>query len=359
MPKRHDVSRTGTSIHQAPAGAVGAGRLLAAAACSCIVVWCIAGVAAAEPVVLVSPQQEDPMLIDAFHRLEAELRIHHFDTLLVTTDLEAAGAPSLSRVAEQHHALAAIALSRRAGQTTLDLWLVDRTSGESQLRTLEAGQGTDAASLIAVRAVDLLRASLGEFDPDRPATPADEQPSEPEPAPQLTAPSDVALWLYVEGCMLRPGADFGSSFGPALALMYRATPWFHVGLSLAVPLSAMTIDTSSGSASVHQQLASAELRLPILRAGAFAAGPLVALGAYFLQASGRATPPLMSVDDSVWSLLLSLGAQAEFRLLPRIALSLSVRAVFLAPRLGVQVDKDSVTIEQPALEAALGVAVGL
>jgi hypothetical protein len=325
-----------------------------------MVLWCIAGVAAAEPVVLVSPQQEDPTLIDAFHRLEAELRIHHFDTLPVTTDLAAAGAPSLGHVAEQHHALAAIALSRRAGQTTLDLWLVDRASGEGQLRTLEAGQGTDAASLIAVRAVDLLRASLGEFDPDQPVPPGDKQPHEPEPAaPPPPAASDFALWLYVEGCMLRPGAEFGSSFGPALALMYRATPWFHAGLSVAVPLSAMNVETPSGSAAVHQELASAEVRFPILRAGGFAAGPLVAFGAYFLQASGRATAPLLPADDSVWSWLLSLGAQAEFRLLPRVAASLSVRAVFLAPRLGVLVDKDSVTIEQPALEAALGVAVGL
>jgi hypothetical protein len=336
------------------------GQLRAAAAGSCIVFWCIASAAAAEPVVLVSPQQEDPTLIDAFHRLEAELRIHHFDTLLVTTNLEAAGAPSLGSVAKQHHALAAIALSRRAGQTTLDLWLVDRETGESLSRTLEAGQGADAASLIAVRAVDLLRTSLGEFDPDEPAAPTEKPPGEPAPAsPPLTAASEFSLWLYVEACMVRPGADFGSSFGPALALMYRATPWFHAGLRLAVPLTAMSLDTPSGTPSVRQELASAEVRFPILRAGRFAAGPLVALGAYFLQATGQATAPLESVNDHVWSMLLSLGAQADLRLFPRVAASLSVRALLLAPRLGVAVAKDSATIEQPALEASLGIAVGL
>jgi hypothetical protein len=317
-------------------------------------------VAAAEPVLLVQPRQDDPTLVDAFHRLEAELHIHHFETLVEDVDLEAAGAPSLGTLAEQRHALAAIAFSLRAGQTQLDIWLLDRTTGESRVRTLDAGQGADAASLIAVRAVDLLRASLGEV-PDEPAAP-EKQPHEPladDEASPPTAADDRAFWLYLEGCMLRPGSAFGYSFGPALTFMYVATPWLQVGLNVAVPLSAMTVDTPSGSPSVHQEFAALEVRLPLLRAGRFSAAPLVAVGAYFLQARGNATPPLISQNDSVAAVLLSGGAQAEVRLWPRVSVNASVRALALLPRLGVEVATYHEVIDVLALEAQVGVGVGL
>jgi hypothetical protein len=229
------------------------------------------------------------------------------------------------------------------------------------VRTLDAGQGADAASLIAVRAVDLLRANLGELVPEEPAAPKAEPhqaPADSEHSPP-TAADDRAFWLYVEGCMLRPGSAFGYSFGPALALMYLATPWLQVGLNVAVPLTAMTVDTPSGNPSVQQEFAALEIRSPLLRAARFSAAPLLAVGAYFLHAHGNAIPPLISQDDNVAAVLLSAGAQAEVRLWPRVSVNVSVRALSLLPRLGVNVLTYSEVIDRVALEVQLGVGVGL
>jgi hypothetical protein len=318
-------------------------------------------VAAAEPVLLVAPKQDDPKLVDAFHRVEAELHIHHFETLLEDADLEAAGAPSLGTLAERRHALAAIAFSLRAGQTQVDIWLLDRTTGESRVRTLDAGQGADAASLIAVRAVDLLRVNLGELVPEEPAAPEPkphETAADSEPSPP-TAAEERAFWLYADGCILRPGSAFGFSFGPALAFMYRATPWLHVGVNVAVPLTAMTLETPNGNPSLQQEFATLEVRLPFLRAGRFSAAPLVAVGAYFLQARGHAMAPLIPQNDNVAAMLLSAGAQAEVRLWPRVSVNLSVRGLALLPRLGVKVVDYPEVIDPVALEAQVGVGVGL
>ncbi|HEX4353685.1 MAG TPA: hypothetical protein VHZ95_12235 [Polyangiales bacterium] len=342
----------------------------------------IARPTAAQSVLLVRPSVDDPMLIDAFHRVEAELRIHHFEPQL----RELAAGTSLGALAEGTHALAAIALVLRSGETTLDLWLRDRASGATSLRTLEAGTGADAASLIAVRAVDLLRASVGEFDPAMTSV----EPSEPTPSPATPTPATTATTasppppsaaaaatssappptpesqtatplatIEVEACALRASANFGFAAGATLGFYYRPIRRLALGVSIALPLTAAEVDTPSGSARVHQAFAVAEARWALLRVRSFQLAPLIGLGAYALQAHGDPLAPLVARSGVTASFLIEAGVRAEFALFGPVALGAALRALALVPRTGVAVGSHSSFIDLPAFEATLGLAIGL
>jgi hypothetical protein len=317
--------------------------------------------AAAQPVLLVRPQQDDPVLLDAFHRLDAELHIHHFETQRVELDLSHEPSVLLATLAEQHHALAAIAFLQRNGQTALDVWLVDRVTGKTSMRTLEFGRGAEAANLIAVRAVDLLRASLGEFGAATPPKEIVGATHDPRPAAvsELTAAAPAHYWLCAEALLLHTGSRFGLAYGPALGLQYGPTPWLRMAVWLAGPLAGAELQTPSGAATLHQELAWLEAQFVFARAGGLQLAALLGAGGYFVQASGRANAPLISVSDQQWSWLTSLGARAELDVVGSVSASLSLRAFAILPRVGIAVATDAARIMLPAVEASLGIAVGL
>ncbi|HEY2736109.1 MAG TPA: hypothetical protein VGI70_19060 [Polyangiales bacterium] len=359
MPKRHGGSPAGIEWWRGP--------LRFAAAISCML-CAIARPVAAQSVLLVRPSVDDPTLIDAFHRVEAELRIHHFDPQL----REAAPDAALGPLAERAHALAAIALVLRSGQTTLDLWMRDRTTGKTSLRTLEAGQGPDAASLVAVRAVDLLRANIGEFDPDAPPAPA-ANPLEPPPSAAAGAPAPppsaastsrpraaaTAASIEVEACAIRPSGAFGVAVGTALGFYYRLVPPLALGVSVALPLTAADIATPSGEARVQQALAAAEARWLLLQTESFRLAPLIGLGAYGLRARGHPNAPLIARGGDIASFMAEVGVRAEYAFDPHFSIGAALRALALAPRSGVAVASHVATIDLPAFEATLGIAIGL
>jgi hypothetical protein len=338
-------------------------RQFVLAAISCVMVALGAAVAAAQPVVLVQPDPGDAELLDAYHRLEAELHIHNFSTRPLPGEPSAG---ELAELLERRQAVAAVSLLRRNGRATLELWLIDRASGEPSLRTLEAGQSDDTASLIALRAADLLRISLSELE--RPPPRAASQPAiaPPPPAAEPVDASAAAdhdeearLWLHASGLMLRAGGRFGVAFGPMLGVFYRPLHWLQAGMLVAAPIAGARLTTDNGSATLRQELAWLELRFVVLRAGDLQLAGLLGGGAYFVQAESQVKPPLVSRDDQTWAWLLSLGAQAEYALFPRVSLNLSLRALALLPRAGVAVYDRSALVELPALQASLGVAVGL
>ncbi len=322
----------------------------------------IARQALAQPVVLVRPQARDPELTDAFNRLGAELRIHHFDTVVVDAELGPNPASALEAIAREQRAFASIAFVQRDGSAVLDVWLLDRVTGKVSMRSLDVSHSRDAASLIAVRAVDLLRASLQELAPgDKP--PQDVVGAEPQPAPEaaieLAAPAEPRWSLAAEAALLAAGSRFGLGLGPMLGVAYRPLAALELGLLAHGTLLGQELDTASGRASVREELCFVEARAPVLRAGRLRVAPALAFGAAFLQAQGQPEQPLIAQSGQVWAALLGLGLHAELRLLTRLSLCASLRALLPAPRLGVAVGRDQARLALAIWQLSTGVAVGL
>src|SRR5207248_74460 len=79
-------------------------------------------------------------------------------------------------------AVASVSLVRSEGLATADVWISDRVTGKTTMRTIATAENREAPSVLAVRAVDLLRTSLREFSAGE-GPPSDVVGASPERAP--------------------------------------------------------------------------------------------------------------------------------------------------------------------------------
>jgi len=160
--------------------------------------------AQAQRIILLCPPEADTSLTEAFNRLRGELSMHGFE-VEVQNSAEAISPENLALRADSVAAVASVSFVRSAvGHATADIKISDRVTGKTTIRTIATPDGTDAASLLALRAVELLRASLREFGagaktpkdivgaaPDR-ASPSVRKWADVQPPPQPSVPPEAA-----------------------------------------------------------------------------------------------------------------------------------------------------------------------
>jgi hypothetical protein len=323
-----------------------------------------ATVANASPqrVVLVRPEVQDPVLLDAWNRLSAELKIDRFSVQIVDGATVDTAPAALSEVARKLDALAAINLVSETGKTSVDVWLVDRVSGKTTMRTVVVRKSADASSVLAIRAVELLRASLREFESDE-RPPADVAGVDRRPVPpaavRLASRPEPRIRLRAEALLLEEGARFGAALGPALGVYYRATERFELGVVASGPLLGAKLDTAAGSATTHQELGVVDARFWAFRSTSIAVGVNAAMGVHFLSAVGQAVAPLVSRSDHLATFAGAVGLSGDVRLSPRIAFGASLRALAFLPNEGVAVAHASGVLAVPTVLVSAGIAVGL
>lgn len=313
--------------------------------------------ALAQRVVLVRPPPGDTLLVEAFGRLRAELALQSFDVLVLDAPGDLLDPGRLERETQRHEAFAAIALRRHAGDTAAAVWLVDRLTGKTSVRRLSIDASRDGPTLLAIRAVDLLRASLLELDGRPP--PADVLGVERSaPAPEVVhfARKPRPFQLGVGGAALGTPA-LGAAFGVSLSARYRPVRRLAVGLQFAGPALGGELRTPSGSASVRQELAFAfaTWNLAPASVGGWEWGPRLGVGAAHLLATGNVEPPLVARTSDTWSFAARGGLGTAF--LFTDALSLEVDATCLAlvpqPVVAVHTERSSPLALQALLSVEL------
>ncbi|HEY5089742.1 MAG TPA: hypothetical protein VIK30_07220 [Polyangia bacterium] len=126
--------------------------------------------AAAQPlpkVILIRPPAAPASVTEALVRLRGELIAAGFDAEVIELPLGADVRASLERAspASTGAATALVAVIASADPGTAELWVIDRVTGKTVVRRVNAG-ATDAsrmAEVLSVRAVELLRASFLEL----------------------------------------------------------------------------------------------------------------------------------------------------------------------------------------------------
>jgi hypothetical protein len=325
-----------------------------------LVVLFVAREAAAQRVVLVRPANSDAVLVEAFNRLRAELRLQSFEVVVVDADPALASAESVGEAAQRESAFAGISITRRAGATSVDVWIADRVTGKTTLRTLALTRESDAPSVLAVRAVDLLRSSLREMPPGEEA-PADVARVDRTPAHEKVRdwarPPPPPWRLRVEGGALGALSGVGLAYGGGAALSRRLSASLRLGVAFFGPLVGGSWKTSTGTATARQELAWLEGTLLVWRGGAFEIGVTAGLGAYHLAASSEVEPPLVSTSDDVWSALGSVGPSFTFRASENLSFGAELGVMGLAPRPGIAVAEDEMVFQMPVFRAAIGLGV--
>lgn len=223
-------------------------------------------------------------------------------------------------------------------------------TGKTSVRTVQVNGATAAADL-AIRAVDLLKASLLEATTEtgrpKPAAPADVQrwvhPTPPASAPSPVSPSPASqspqhrpfftgLVLEAGGGMLYAPDGVGPAGCPALRLSFAWRQGFGLRFGVVGPAIGPALQSPLGTATVRQELASLEAfyafdihpsLIPVVSLGG---------GAYHLHASGAPVPPYVGASGEVWAGLLTAGVGGAYRLTDRAALTLDMRGLSTAPR---------------------------
>lgn len=326
-----------------------------------LALFLLASAASAAPrVVLLRPPVEDEVLTEALSRLRAELTLQEFEVDVVDVPAEPMTPDGLSSVAHERGAFAGISLTRREGTAEAAICIADRATGKISMRNLSIGTGPDAPSVLAVRAAELLRSSLQEFESER-RPPNDvvgvdvaEKPRFKTADPNQVEPR---LRLGVRFAMLGLGQDFGPAYGPALTLSYRFSDRFWLGALAAGPALGSTYVAPSGSANLTQGLAVGRLVAVAFHSRHFELRPLVEAGVYHFAALGQVPAPATGQTDSVTSFAGGLGFELGVMFNRTVGLDLGLSGYLLGPRPGVAVLDDQRLFRWPFVVASLGLGL--
>jgi hypothetical protein len=314
--------------------------------------------ARAQRVLLVEPPASDAALSEAFNRLRAELELQDFEVELLDVGERALSLEELEVATQRADAFAGIALNRHGSGANADVSIADRVTGKISVRRL-AIAGPDSPRILAVRAVDLLRASLREL-------PADERPP-PDVVGASNEPAPASLRAFTKqrehfqvsaaAAALTSAQEISGGYGAVLTVWYRPTERLGVGIGLVGPLVGARFRASVGSAALRQELGQVRGTFDLFSLGPLVLGPALGAGVYHLQAQGEVVPPLNGETSTVWSFVASGGVEARLELTEVLALSGSVQALLLTPRPVVAIDTELEQLGQPLLLAAMGLGV--
>jgi hypothetical protein len=299
-------------------------------------------------VVLLPADNGDQPLAEALVRLQKELATVGFDVFVGPSpvhdprhDLEVAAATD---------AMAAIALVRADDQGAVEVWVLDRLTGKTVIRTIHIALNSDKApTILAVRTTEVLRASLLEAtsEPPADASPPDVPPVRvPEPVAKMVSPTNLTpfstVFLGVGGSLL-----YDDAIGATADITVRAgrgiTKNFALRASISASVLPQVVSRPEGKASIQQQSAILDaVWTPFGPSGIvpfFAGG----IGLQRAEVSGAdVSTGYQGLDAQSWAFASNIGLGGAFRLSDRVWWLVDAYAQWAVPQFRVQIDAQSV-----------------
>jgi hypothetical protein len=342
-----------------------------------LVVW--ATPAAGSPRVALVVAAETSSESSVTTQLRAELSAAGFEIVVTPSSDPETSRESLEKIARDTDSFAAIAVVEPEGGLAVDIWVADRVTGKTVLRRLDAGEDQrQGAAIVALRAVELLRASLLELNlPERPRGEVSATPEVrafvPEPRPRLVpAPAAPPIVDRVAPRVEPKRQQFGVALGgaafvapggipaapaPRLVISWRPLKDWAGALDLSGPALA-SVGGRAGRASVDQELVLARIQYePSL--GDVSPLATIGAGAFRLGARGSARDPFEDRSGAALAFAAAIGAGARVRVAEHVRLLLDAQAIGLFPRPVVRFAGEQVAATgRPLLLAGLGAEIG-
>ncbi len=314
-------------------------------------VVCLAATAArgAPPdVAVLRPPGADRVLVEAAARLRQELGASGMTSALVD---------------DADDASTHVAFVREDGVATIDV--VAARAGEAPDEALtrrrvhvRPDEGGDDPSVLAVRAVELLRGLQLEVRP----APAAPPPSPPEPEIADAPPPAPRLWYLAAGASVLEARPYSAAraLGPTLGASVAVLPYASLVTVVAGPFFTDRPPTPDGSAHTREELALLGLRLETRRLrvnvhATFMAGLHHLLATY--DDRGTPGPPTvlhLVTPQSVWTPVVALSAGASGRVWRALGLTAEVTAIVAQPSIELVANERSLgTIGGPSLMQTL------
>jgi hypothetical protein len=325
-------------------------------------------------VVLLRPAAPDEMTTMALARIKGELMAAGFEVMLLPQREELAPRIAVETAATELKPLAVFAIfhdEAKAGTPwTAEIWvsdrIVDRTSVERmRLDNAEPGRG---ATVLAVRAVELLKASLAEFwstPPERPR-PAPALVAAPRARAEKPAPAVVHRPAVSEGVaaqaafgMLYSFGEIGPVWTPLLGLSYGTADGIGARMTVGGLGSSAIVETAEGTGRIEQQFATLEGFMISRWPGSLQLFASLGVGAYRAQVEGTGVYPYRGKTGEGWSLLTGAGLGVAAEVYPHIALIAEGEGFWAWPSNVVRVaNTDAGKQYWPLLLARAGVGIG-
>ena len=326
----------------------------------------------AASVLIVRPANSPPVMVETLVRLQGELTSAGFATEIV--DAAAAGEgpdghesrAGLERLAERRGVDAVVAVVGDLSPDSVEVWVIDKVTGKSVVRRVPfEPTAARAPKTLAIRAIELLRASFLEID-----LAVRERQNQPSIAPspavvqfvetERLARHPERFSIEVGGAAVMSLDGVGPAVLPLLRFDWALRPWFLAQVALAGLGTRPTVETKAGSAQVAQAygLVGACFRY---RAGQWWHPiALLSAGALHTSVEGRADSPSQGRSADQWSLLLDAGVGMMLRMPNRFYLSLAAHAQMAEPYLAIRfVDTVVATSARPNLMLTLTVGAWL
>jgi hypothetical protein len=288
-----------------------------------------ANAASASTVLLVRPPKTSSVTSEALIRMHGELASAGFDVSFATAVAGVDGRASLEMLASGPGVDAVVAILGEAAPDAIEVWVVDRVSGRSVVRHTPYRPGGDRdAEVLAIRAIELLRASLLEVDIAGVPT-ARPVPAPAQPAPPLT---ETSRWgLDVGASVLMSFDGLGPAVLPQLRVGGVLASWCVAQATLAGLGTRARLGAGEGTGEVAQEfgLAGLSLRWPSRRG--MRPVVTVAAGALHVSAEGRAGWPYVGQTATRWSFLADAGAGMHLLLGARYEMAIEAHVQLAEP----------------------------
>ena len=333
--------------------------------------------------ILVCPPEADPVLTETFNRLRGELTMHGFE-VEIQTEEGAISTEILAQRAESSEAVASVSFVRNEAGATADIKISDRVTGKTSIRTIATPTGTDSPSLLALRAVELLRASLREFGP-KPEPPKDivgaspkransavtdwaaekhEAPAPSEEPPVLTpvaTPVEVpyAVTIRVDAVGLLHLSDASSAYGMGGAIGVSKGHHFEARFVIESPWYGARFLTARAEAQFHLVTGFAEAAYAIPISAHFRIEPLLGLGIARATTYTATIYPvtLHPPAPQAWLVNFNAGLGLNIELSTHWFWMTTARVALLAPRPVLVVENERHKLGAPMILATSGIGL--
>jgi hypothetical protein len=280
-------------------------------------------------VVLLRPSAPDEVTTMALARIKGELTAAGFDVIVLPQREELPPRNAVETAAPELKPLAVFAIfhdpARIGTSRGAEIWvsdrLVDRTSVERM--RLDDAEPSRGATVLAVRAVELLKASLAEFwsVPERPApaAPAEPRVSPPKIVPIVQPPlASEGLAAQAAFGMLYSFGEIGPVWTPLLALSYGTAEGIGARMTVGGLGSDAIVETAEGTGRVQQQLATLEGFVTSRWPGSVQLFASAGVGAYRVGVEGTGVYPYRGRSGQSWSFLTGVGVGVAAEVYPHI-----------------------------------------
>jgi hypothetical protein len=299
----------------------------------------IARAAIADPSALIAVVRDQETNEPTLTRLRSELDALGLRVVEVEAPAEDRSPRGLERAAREVGAFAALRIV--PWERGIEVWIADRVTGKTVLRELVVAPGEATDEVVALRAVELLRASLLELElphkqsGDVPPPPAVKRMvSRPEPAPPGPPPATPPRFGVGLGAgpLLSPGG-IDPSWQILLKARFVIAPRWGLELCAMLPTLPSTLEQPEGSADISIFFVGSALTLDLLpEPSHWTARAALGVGGVALRMVGSANELYVGRTDNVLVALPYTHLDLLYDIATDVRLGASIWAGVALPR---------------------------